>query len=1153
MIIVWHMGGILEIGVKKLKYIYHAASIVKSVSILISAIHTLTHFNMSDTITNHNNDSNNSPNDSPNDSEKKTWKGDELREIEKQIQEVWRVDNVHRTRIVPHKNEQTYFATFPYPYMNGYLHLGHGFTMSKYDFACRFYRQMGYDVLQPFSFHLTGMPIMAAVDKLRHDIQTIDSMNSAGRMNSSEVCLPVDSQYSIMKMMGHDDIEIRKFLDPRYWSTFYPEAAKQTLQKFGISYDSSRSFVTTEFDPFYDRFVKWQFGQLFKKSAVRFGTRYDLYSIKDAQPCLGHDRSSGEDAKPQKLYLIPFQLTSELVVGLDTVNDPIYVIAMTTRPETMYGATNLWIDRDGKYKVYHVTTHTVTKINDLLSSSYWICQDHNIVGLQHQYRDTDEFYIKEAVLIKEISGSELVGTTVINNITDAIERELPIIALKKQIDIKKGTGVVVSVPSESPIDYVEYMNYTSVNKHVKFRSIIQIDHDEYKGDRVAIDMIEKVKTVDKHGRINVSAKDMTIVKEFCYVKSISSSILLVGEYIGQTVLEARDAIAKDTSRCITYYEPDKEAVSRSGDRLIVAKMDQWYIDYGDRNWKKAAHRHINHMTFNDQVVKNSLCAAINWLDQWPCSRTYGLGSKFPNCIDDTGSHMIDSLSDSTIYMALYTVYHHFAEANIQPEEMTDDVFDYIFLLKYSDDMKYAKYTMMRDEFMHWYPFDLRVSAKDLIMNHLAMCIFNHVMIWDEEFGQRLAESPYATSTKSTSFGPVSYEINGYITVEKKKHRDEIKANDTSVEVEKMSKSKGNFKTLDQAIDLYTADAVRFTFASGATGTEDAFFDQELCSRMIEKLYKEKEWILAMINKIDTCDIIQQEQLRRSPDLVYCDELFVNEMAGAAKETVTNYKMLNFREVVTKGFHIMQSLRENYVEMTNGDVDPTTIKTFIEQQLSLMYPIIPHFCEYFNTVPLYCTVMRKTVPTSLALLNDVIDMDKHLLHTYVLEIVSSMTKRVYQLTNNKKKTIKTVTIFVAGEVTDPIEKLVCAMIENCNTSETTTTMTAAQIINEAQKCNVITSKKDNEKIIKYFKRAESTILKNGRKWYDDIVSGRFSEYEVLREHMKHYVKYDPSSDMYSIEGVKSGFKIKFVNYTTVSVKEFGQIDGVRINDPVIQYE
>jgi leucyl-tRNA synthetase len=36
---------------------------------------------------------------------------------------------------------------------------------------------------------------------------------------------------------------------------------------------------------------------------------------------------------------------------------------------------------------------------------------------------------------------------------------------------------------------------------------------------------------------------------------------------------------------------------------------------------------------------------------------------------------------------------------------------------------------MRGEFNYWYPLDLRVSAKDLVKNHLTMALFNHAVIY----------------------------------------------------------------------------------------------------------------------------------------------------------------------------------------------------------------------------------------------------------------------------------------------------------------------------------------------------------------------------------------------------------------------------------------
>ena len=65
-----------------------------------------------------------------------------------------------------HKNEtrpkrlssakEKYFCTFPYPYMNGRIHLGHAFTITKAEFASRFQRLLGKKVLFPFSVSLYG-------------------------------------------------------------------------------------------------------------------------------------------------------------------------------------------------------------------------------------------------------------------------------------------------------------------------------------------------------------------------------------------------------------------------------------------------------------------------------------------------------------------------------------------------------------------------------------------------------------------------------------------------------------------------------------------------------------------------------------------------------------------------------------------------------------------------------------------------------------------------------------------------------------------------------------------------------------------------------------------------------------------------------------
>jgi leucyl-tRNA synthetase len=82
-----------------------------------------------------------------------------LREIELEIQAKWAAAPQdyqeydapadYQNMSWEEKNASKYFATFPYPYMNGYLHLGHAFSMSKTEFQVRYQRQRGRRAILP--------------------------------------------------------------------------------------------------------------------------------------------------------------------------------------------------------------------------------------------------------------------------------------------------------------------------------------------------------------------------------------------------------------------------------------------------------------------------------------------------------------------------------------------------------------------------------------------------------------------------------------------------------------------------------------------------------------------------------------------------------------------------------------------------------------------------------------------------------------------------------------------------------------------------------------------------------------------------------------------------------------------------------------------
>jgi leucyl-tRNA synthetase len=164
--------------------------------------------------------------------------------------------------------------------------------------------------------------------------------------------------------------------------------------------------------------------------------------------------------------------------------------------------------------------------------------------------------------------------------------------------------------------------------------------------------------------------------------------MIVGEHKGKLVRDAKPLI-KDKmildGQAVVYAEPTDVVMSRSNDECVVALTDQWFIDYGESNWRSNVEGHLKNMELYSSITRNKFEIALGWLNQWACSRTYGLGTKLPW----DQQYLIDSLSDSTIYMAFYTVAHLLqggvidgsqqGPAHIKAELLTGAVWDYIFL------------------------------------------------------------------------------------------------------------------------------------------------------------------------------------------------------------------------------------------------------------------------------------------------------------------------------------------------------------------------------------------------------------------------------------------------------------------------------------------
>lgn len=283
-------------------------------------------------------------------------------------------------------------------------------------------------------------------------------------------------------------------------------------------------------------------------------------------------------------------------------------------------------------------------------------------------------------------------------------------------------------------------------------------------------------------------------------------------------------------------------------------------------------------------------------------------------------YLIESLSDSTIYMAYYTVVHYLQSdifgkqaglANIKPEEMTDAVWDYIFFKDQpmpealKDRSEYM--TKMKAEFQFWYPVDLRVSGKDLVPNHLTYFLYNHCAIWETE----------------PEKWPQSIRANGHLLLNS----------------EKMSKSTGNFMTLKQAVEKYSADGMRLSLADAGDTVEDANFVEAVAEAGLLRLYAFLEWCKEIVENVK--DLRPED----SPMDTYADRVFESEMNKNIIATDQAYGSMMYKEALRTGFFEYQSIRDKYRELCFGPMHAGLIFKFIRTQLILLAPICPHICEY----------------------------------------------------------------------------------------------------------------------------------------------------------------------------------------------------------------
>lgn len=790
-------------------------------------------------------------------------------QIEKKWQDKWAQAKIFEAN--PNPDREKIFITSPYPYASGPSHIGQGRSFVNGDVFARYYRAKGYNVLYPMAFHITGTPVLAISSSIEREEEEM-----IARMK----------EYVSLHTTDEDKVSqiVESFVEPWNIVNYFSNTYKIDFKAIGMSLDWRREFTTG--DKLYNKLIEWQYHKLFEQGYLEKG-EYPILYCSQCENAVGEDDISRGDE---------LNLDINEYTCIKFPFEDAYLVPSTLRPETIYGATNLWINPTGTY-VY-------AKVN----GEKWIVSEEATHILRNQSKNIE--------ILEKLKGSELIGKKV-KEVSGS--RELLILP-GVFVDTSVATGVVYSVPAHAPYDYIALIDLQKNNDML----------DKFKLNKEEVEGIEPIQIIDLKGfedfpakvyceRFNVESQQdfekLDTATSENYKNEYYNGILneKCGNYKGMKVSDAVEHVIEnliENGKADKIYLPiTKDLECKCGEQIIVSILkDQWFLNFNAGDWKQKAFECLNDMEIVPKKYRMNFENIFNWLEKRPCARKRGLGTQLPFDKD----WIIESLSDSTIYMSFYTIIHLLNENNITPDQLIPEFFDYVYLGKGNVENLAEKVNIsskllkqMQEEFLYWYPVDHRHTAIMHISNHLSFYIFHHVAIFPKKHWPRIV----------SLIEPVI------------------------IEGQKMGKSKGNVISLADIQKDYSADLFRFYISHSADfGIMVDWREKQIQTvrNHITRFYNFIADKLSLIKEHEgTIDNIKTKYSKIV--LSKCINKFIEAGKSLEELNLRRYLQLSFYEV----FNLLQDLSK-FAEDENDIL--TVYKIVFPDWVKILSITMPHLCE-----------------------------------------------------------------------------------------------------------------------------------------------------------------------------------------------------------------
>jgi len=873
---------------------------------------------------------------------------DDIRKIEKKWQKKWKEDGIFIGKIDHSRTK--WFLTVPYPYASGPLHIGHCRTYNIGDIFARYKRQSGYNVFWPMAFHITGTPVQAVAYQIK--------------IKDKKMWKTYEDYVSIYEK---DPVKIKgivaSFENQENVASFFANAIIQDFLGMGFSLDDTRQFTTG--DKEYNKFIEWQYKILNEKKLITKGSYPILWCVNDKNAVGEDDIQDGDLLKVE---------VSEFVGIKFKLDDGTYLIAATLRPETVYGATNVWINPEADYNEISI------------DDEKWIVSKE----ATNKLREQDH----KIIVIKEIKGKEFVDEEVSVPITGA---RIPIYPATF-VDTDHATGVVYSVPAHAPYDYAALVDLQNDEATIEKYKLKKDRLDNIKpislisvkgyGEFPAIELCEMLGVKSQDDTQKLEKATQTIYKDEFYSGIMKE---ITGKFKGLRVEEAKNAVAKklkEDNQATEIYETSKKAFCRCGGQIIVAVLqDQYFLNYGDKQWKETAFKALNKMMIIPEKYRQTFENTFNWLDKRPCVRKRGLGTEFP--LTKGEGWIIESLSDSVIYMAFYTIIRTIRENEIQPEQLKPELFDYVFLNrgKIDDVSNLTNISQkiikeMKESFEYYYPNDLRHTAIAHISNHLSFAIFHHVAIFPEKYWLP------------------AFSLNEILIREG----------------QKMGKSKANVIPIAQIPEKYSVDLTRLHLASVATADTVVDWRETEVNFALQRLRKFWEYANRCVEVTKTEGLIP----------AFPSKIFQSSIKTNLKRALAAIENFNIRDYVLDGFYAnIKAIDEYYkiAEHLQREEKDTILREAIEQIIIVMAPVIPHIAEELHER------MNFQGYVSLKQFPKIAITDEDNLNALQAKFISNLLDDIDQIVKLVKTTPEIIHIYINADWKNELYKIAQEIFEN----------------------------------------------------------------------------------------------------------------------------